>query len=55
MAHVCVCVSEEMLSRWLGFALSARLDANLVRWFVAGPGLGVVACTAPAPLGDIRP
>ena len=31
VAHVCVCVSEEMLSRWLGFALSARLDANLVR------------------------
>ena len=38
VAHVCVCVSEEMLSRWLGFALSARLDANLVRGLLPGPG-----------------
>ena len=38
VAHVCVCVSEEMLSRWLGFALAARLDANLVRGLLPGPG-----------------
>ena len=38
VAYVCVCVNEEMLSRWLGFALSARLDANLVRGLLPGPG-----------------
>ena len=38
VAYVCVCVSEELLSRWLGFALAARLDANLVRGLLPGPG-----------------
>ena len=51
VAYVCVCVNEEMLSRWLGFALAARLDANLVRGLL--PGLGVVACVAQAALADV--
>ena len=38
VAYVCVCVREEMLSRWLGYALAARLDANLVRGLLPGPG-----------------
>ena len=38
VAYVCVCVSEEMLSRWLGFALAARLGVNLVRGLLPGPG-----------------
>ena len=38
VAYVCVCVSEELLSRWLGFALAARLDGNLVRGLLPGPG-----------------
>lgn len=37
VAYVCVCVDNEMLSRWLGFALAARLDANLVRGLLPGP------------------
>ena len=37
-AFVCACVNDEMLSRWLGFALSARLNSNLVRWLLPGPG-----------------
>ena len=37
-AYVCVCVNEEMLSRWLGWVLSARLGANLVRGLLPGPG-----------------
>ena len=37
-AYVCVCANEEMLSRWLGFALAARLGANLVRGLLPGPG-----------------
>ena len=38
VAYVCVCVNEEMLSRWLGSALAARLDSNLVRGLLPGPG-----------------
>ena len=38
VAYVCVCVNDERFSRWLGFALSARLDANLVRGLLQGPG-----------------
>lgn len=38
VAYVCVCMNEEMLSRWLGFALAARLDSNLVRGLLPGPG-----------------
>lgn len=38
VAYVCVCVNEEMLSRWLGFALAVRLDSNLVRGLLPGPG-----------------
>ena len=38
VAYVCVCVNEEVLSRWLGFALAARLDGNLVRGLLPGPG-----------------
>ena len=38
VAYVCVCVNEEMLSRWLGYALAARLDGNLLRGLLPGPG-----------------
>ena len=38
VACVCSCVNEEMLSRWLGYGLAARLDANLVRGLLPGPG-----------------
>ena len=38
VAYVCVCVNDVLLSRWLGFALAARLDANLVRGLLPGPG-----------------
>ncbi len=38
VAYVCVCVREEMLLRWLGYALAARLDANLVWGLLPGPG-----------------
>ena len=37
VAYVCVCSTNEMLSRWLGFALAARLGANLVRGLLPGP------------------
>ena len=37
-AYVCVCANNEMLSRWLGFELAARLGANLVRGLLPGPG-----------------
>lgn len=38
VAYVCVCVNDEPLSRWLGYALAARLDGNLVRGLLPGPG-----------------
>ncbi len=38
VAFVCVCVDEELLSRWLGYGLAARLDGNLVRGLLPGPG-----------------
>ena len=38
VAYVCVCMNEEMLSRWLGSALAARLGPNLVRGLLPGPG-----------------
>lgn len=38
VAYACVCAEDEMLSRWLGYALSARLDANLVPGLLPGPG-----------------
>lgn len=38
VAFVCSCVDEEMLSRWLRHGLAARLDANLVRGLLPGPG-----------------
>ena len=38
VAYVCACANNEMLSRWLGFALAARLGANLVRGLLPGPG-----------------
>ena len=38
VAYVCVCMNEEMLSRWLESALAARLDPNLVRGLLPGPG-----------------
>ena len=38
VVYVCVCVNDVLLSRWLGFALAARLDANLVRGLLPGPG-----------------
>ena len=37
-AYVCVRVNDERLSRWLGYALAARLDANLVRGLLPGAG-----------------
>ena len=39
VAYVCVYVSEELLLRWLWFALAARLDGNLVRRLLPGPPL----------------
>ena len=38
VAYACVCVNDEKLSHWLGFALSARLDPNLARGLLPGPG-----------------
>ena len=38
VTYVCVCVNEELLSRWLGFAMAARLDGNLLRGWLPGPG-----------------
>ena len=38
VAYACVCANDETLSRWLGYALSARLDANLVPGLLPGPG-----------------
>ena len=40
VAYVCACCDDERLSRWLGWVLSARLDANLVRGLLPGPGWG---------------
>lgn len=39
VAFVCVCVDDDRLSRWLGFALSARLNGCLVEGRLPGPGL----------------
>ena len=39
VAFVCVCADDEPLSRWLGFALSVRLNGSLVEGFLPGPGL----------------
>ena len=39
VAFVCVCTDDEPLSRWLGFALSVRLNSSLVEGFLPGPGL----------------
>ena len=38
VAYVCACANDEMLSRWLGFELAARLGANLVPGLLPGPG-----------------
>ena len=38
VAYVCVCVNDGLLSSWLQYGLSARLDANLVRGLLPGPG-----------------
>ena len=38
VAYVSVCMNDPMLLRWLGFALAARLEANLVRGLLPGPG-----------------
>ena len=38
VAFVCVCADDEPLSRWLGFALSVRLNGCLVEGFLPGPG-----------------
>ena len=38
VAFVCVCVDDERLSRWLEFALSARLNGCLVEGLLPGPG-----------------
>ena len=51
---MCVSVNDKMLSRWLGYALAARLDGNLVRGLLPGRGLGVVGCAASAPLEDVQ-
>lgn len=37
-AYVCVRVNDKMLWCWLGYALAARLDGNLVRGLLPGPG-----------------
>ena len=39
VALVCVCVDDERLSRWLGFALSVRLDGCVVDRFLPAPGV----------------
>ena len=36
---VCAVLADRSEARWLGWALSARLDANLVRMWLPGPGL----------------
>ncbi|MYK76485.1 MAG: HEAT repeat domain-containing protein [Acidimicrobiaceae bacterium] len=38
VAYVCVCVSDKLLTSWLGYALSARLNGNLVEGLLPGPG-----------------
>ena len=45
VAYVCVCANNELLSRWLGFVLAARLGANLVRGLL--PGAGWVSWSVP--------
>ena len=38
VAYACACSEDERSWRWLAWALSARLDANLVRGVLPGPG-----------------
>ena len=38
VAYACACSHDEWSWRWLAWALSARLDANLVRGVLPGPG-----------------
>ena len=38
VAYVCVCMNDELLSRWLGYVLAGRLEANLVWGLLPGPG-----------------
>ena len=39
LCFVCAVLAGRSEARWLGWALSARLDANLVRMWLPGPGL----------------
>ena len=43
VAYACVCWDHEAGPGWLMWALSARLDANLVRDWLPGPGWGAQA------------
>ena len=38
VAYACACLENEWSWRWLAWALSARLDSNLVRGVLSGPG-----------------
>ena len=38
VAYACACLKDERSWRWLAWALSTRLDANLVRGVMWGPG-----------------
>ena len=42
VAYACACWDSPAAARWLGWALSARLDRCLVRDWLPGPGLGSV-------------
>ena len=44
VAYACACLEDERSWRWLAWALSARLDANLLRGVMWGPGWQSMHC-----------
>ena len=44
VAYACACLADERSWRWLAWALSARLDANLLRGVMWGPGWQSMHC-----------
>ena len=44
VAYACACLNDEKSWRWLVWALSARLDASLVRGIMWGPGWQSMHC-----------
>ena len=44
VAYACACLEDEWSWRWLAWALSARLDANLLRGVMWGPGWQSMHC-----------